>query len=232
MLVGPARYAVLSTSVITLERAPQAPLVDTIATTSKLTIDLAGLGESIATLTIDSLGVVSTGMVRRAPDAFARGISLSVPLTNGRPRVTGDSASSCTSEQPLAGLLPELLPLLPSPLTADQQWTDTVTVHTCRAGLPVTLTAAATYRTLTGMDSSSVLVERRAYLTASGGATLRAQAVTLTGTGTSESMAVVLVSSRRVQSWRSTQTLDVQISNGQQTRRLVQQVSDTAVLQP
>lgn len=225
-----ARYRLTSTAIIALDRAGQSPLVDTVTTTSLLAIEISAGVDTVAVLTVDSLQQVSSGMIRRAPDAFSHGISVSALLLDGRPRITGDSASACTAERPLAGLLPELLPLLPTPLRAEQQWTDTLTVTTCRAGLPVTTTTIAAYRTLTGIDSSTVLLERRAMIMATGGAVLRAQPVTLTGTGTSESLGVVLVSSRRVQSWRSTQSLDIQITNGQQTRRMVQQLTDSATL--
>lgn len=228
----PARYRITSTSVVALDRQPQAPLVDTIGTSALLAIDIATVGDTIATLSLDSLTVVSTGMVRRAPTAFSRGISISVPLHAGRPQVTGDSASSCSTERPMAAMLPELLPLLPSALTPDTQWSDTLTVHTCRAGLPVALVTVASYRIMTGMDSLSVLLERRAVTTASGAATLKEQSVTLTGAGSSESLAVVLVAARRVQSWRSSQQLDVSITNGQQTRNMSQRVTDTATLIP
>ena len=224
-----ARYRVTSTAVVSLDRAPLPALVDTVVTSSLLSVTLSvGAADSIATLSIDSLTVVSTGMIRRAPDAFSHGISVSAPLTNGRPRVTGDSASACSAERPLAGLLPELLPLLPTPLIAEQQWSDTVTVTTCRAGLAVTTVTIAAYRTLTGMDSASLLIERRAVIRASGAAVLRAQTVTLTGTGTSESLAVVAIASRRVQSWRGSQTLELELTNGVQIRRLTQQLTDTA----
>jgi hypothetical protein len=226
------RYRVSSTAVIALDRAAQTPLVDTVTTTSLVTIELSSGVDTVATLSIDSLQLTSTGMVRRTADAFSRGISVSALLANGRPLITGDSASACTVERPLAALLPELLPLMPTPLRAEQQWSDTLIVTTCRAGLPVTTTTIAAYRTLTGLDTATVLLERRAVMRAMGQAQLRQQTVTLDGTGTSESLAVVLVATRRIQSWRSTQSLDVQLTNGQQTRRVVQQLTDTASLIP
>jgi hypothetical protein len=230
--VPDVRYRMTSTSVLSLDRAPQAPLVDTVVTTSLLTIAQSSGADVIATLSLDSLAVVSSGMIRRAPDAFSHGISVSAVLTDGRPRITGDSASACSVERPMAGLLPELLPLLPASMRADQQWSDTVTVTTCRAGMPVTTVTIASYRALDGMDSTSLLVERRAVIQANGAATLKAQAVTLTGSGTSESLAVVQLASRRIQSWRGTQTLEISLTNGQQTKRMVQQLTDSASLIP
>ena len=227
-----SRFRVTSTAVLSLDRAPQAALVDTVVTTSLLTIALSAGADTIATLSLDSLTVTSTGMIRRAPEAFSHGISVSAALTEGRPRVTGDSASACTAERPLAGLLPELLPLLPTPLRPDQQWSDTLTVTTCRAGLPVTTVTVASYRTLSGMDSATVLLERRAVIRAAGVATLREQTVTLTGSGTSESIAVVIITSRRIQSWRGTQTLEIELTNGRQTRRMVQLITDSATSLP
>lgn len=228
-----ARYRVSSTSVLSLDRAPgETALVDTVVTTSLVTVGISSAIDTIATLTIDSLQLTSTGMIRRAADAFSRGISVSATLQDGRPSVTGDSASACSAERPLAGLLPELLPLLPTPLRAEQQWSDTVTVTTCRSGLTVTTVTIATYRTLTGMDSSSVLLERRAVIRAAGSAIIRNQAVTLTGTGTSASLGVVALGLRQLQSWRATQSLDFQLTNGTQARRMVQQITDTATLQP
>lgn len=226
------RYRVTSTAVLALDRAAQAPLVDTVTSTSLVTIELSAGVDTVATLSIDSLQLVSTGMVRRAADAFSRGISVSALLNAGRPLITGDSASACTAERPLAGLLPELLPLLPTPLRAEQQWSDTLTVTTCRAGLPVTTVTIASYRTLTGMDSTTVLLERRATIRALGHAVLREQTVSLDGTGTSESLSVVMVATRRIQNWRSTQSLDFQLTNGQQMRRMVQQLTDAATLLP
>lgn len=230
--VPAVRYRMASTAVISLDRKPQPALVDTITTTSLLSIEVSAGTDTVATLTIDSLLLVSTGMIRRAPDAFARGISVSALLHDGRPRITGDSASACTAERPLAGVLPDLLPLLPSPLRADQQWSDTLTVTTCRAGLPVTTVTIATYRTLTGIDSTTLLLERRAAIRAAGTAVIRTQTVTLNGTGTSESLAVVVVASRHIQSWRGTQQLDLQLTNGQQTRRMTQLLTDSATLLP
>jgi hypothetical protein len=227
-----ARYRVTSTAVVSLDRTPQDALVDTVVTSSLVTVSVSAAIDTIATLSIDSLVVTSTGMIRRAPDAFSHGISLSAPLMNGRPRITGDSASACTAERPLASLLPELLPLLPTALVADQQWSDTLTVTTCRAGLPVTTTTIANYRALSGMDSSTLLLERRAVIRAAGSATLRAQIVSLTGSGTSESLAVMVLSAHRVQSWRSSQTLELTLTNGQQTRRIVQQITDSATVIP
>ncbi len=224
------RYRVLSTSVVSLDRAPQAALVDTIATTSLLSIQVTSGTDTLATLLVDSLQQSSTGMVRRMPDAFVRGVSVTARLTAGRPRVTGDSATACATERPLAALLPDLLPLLPAELRAEQQWSDTLSVFSCRAGLPVTVQTVATYRTLTGMDVGSVLVERRAVIRLTGVAVLREQTVTLTGGGTSESLAVVSLASRRMVSWRGTQTLEFEITNGQQVRRMVQQVVDVATL--
>jgi hypothetical protein len=230
--VAPSRYRVTSTAVIALDRAPQAPLVDTVNTTSLLTIEQSAGVDTVATMSIDSLQLTSTGMIRRPADAFSRGLGVSALLSVGRPRTTGDSATACLTERPLAGLLPELLPLLPTPLRADQQWSDTLTVTTCRAGLPVTTVTIVSSRTLTGIDSSSVLLERRAVIHASGSAVLRLQTVTLGGTGTSESLAVVTVAERRIQSWRGTQSLDIQLTNGQQTRRMSQQLIETASLIP
>ena len=227
-----AHYRVTSTAVISLDRAPQPALVDTIVTTSILSIAISVGADTIATLSLDSLAVISTGMIRRAADAFSHGISLSAPLTGGRPRVVGDSATACSVERPLAGLLPELLPLLPVPLVIDRQWSDTLTVTTCRAGLPVTTVTIASYRTLSGMDSATVLLERRAVIRAAGTATLRTQTVSLTGTGTSESLAIVTVATRRIQSWRSSQSLEIALTNGQQTRRMVQQLTDSASVIP
>lgn len=229
---GAVRYRVTSMSVLSLDRALDVPLVDTVQTTSLLDIATSSGVDTIATLMVDSLQQTSTGMVRRTADAFSRGISVSAVLQNGRPRITGDSASACVAERPLAGLLPELLPMLPTPLRAEQQWSDTLTVTTCRSGLPVTTVTIVNSRTLTGMDTSTVLLERRALIRASGSATIRAQTVTLTGVGTSESLGVVLIASRRLQSLRGTQSLEFQITNGQQTRQMVQQITDTATLLP
>jgi hypothetical protein len=226
----PVRYRVTSTSVVTLSRARQEALVDTITTTSLVSIQVMAGMDTVATMLVDSLQQTSTGMVRRLPDASAGGVSVAARLVAGRPPVTGDSATACATERPLAGLLPELLPLLPAVLRADQQWSDTVTVITCRAGLPVMLQTIATYRTLTGMDAGSLLLERRAVLRANGVAVLRAQTVTLDGSGTGESLAVVSLATRRMVSWRGSQSLELEISNGQQVRRLVQQVADVATL--
>ena len=227
-----ARYRITSTAVLSLDRGAQAPLVDTVVTSSNLTITLSTGTDTVATMSLDSLTVTSTGMIRRPADAFSHGISVSASLAAGRPRITGDSATACSAERPLAGLLPELLPLLPTPLTPEQQWSDTLTVTTCRAGLPVTMVTIVNSRTLTGMDSTTLLLERRAVVRASGIATLRGQTVSLTGSGTSESLAVVLVGLRRIQSWRGSQTLEIALTNGQQTRRLVQQLTDTAAPMP
>lgn len=226
------RYRVTSTSVVSLDRSPQPALVDTLVTTSLLSIAVSSSTDVIATLSLDSLTVTSTGMIRRAPDAFSHGISVSAVLTDGRPRITGDSASACAAERPLAGLLPDLLPLLPTPLRAEQQWSDTLTVTTCRAGLSVTTVTIAAYRTLTGMDSTQVLLERRAVIHASGSALLREQTVILTGSGTSEALGIVTFATRRIQSWRGSQSLDIQLTNGQQTRRMVQQITDTVSALP
>jgi hypothetical protein len=226
------RYRVTSSSVIALDKAPLPPLVDTVTTTLLLQIAISAGSDTVATLSIDSLQLSSSGMVRRPADAFSHGISVSALLSNGRPRITGDSASACLAERPMAGLLPELLPLLPTPLRADQQWSDTLTVTTCRAGLPATMETIAVYRTLSGIDSTSVLLERRAVVRVGGSSVIRQQAVTLSGTGTSESLSVVLLGTRQIQSWRATQSLDLQLTNGQQTRRLNQQVTDTATLIP
>ncbi len=227
-----ARYRVSSTSVIALDKTPQPPLVDTVTTSLLLRIDVSAGIDTVATLVLDSLVLTSTGMVRRPADAFSQGISVSALLNNGRPRVTGDSASACLAERPMAGLLPELLPLLPMPLRAEQQWSDTLSVTTCRAGLPVTLYTIAVYRTLTGIDSTSLVLERRAVLRVAGSSLLRQQQVTLSGTGTSESLSVVSLGTRQIQSWRGTQALELQLTNGQQTRRLSQQLTDTATLVP
>jgi hypothetical protein len=118
------------------------------------------------------------------------------------------------------------------PLRPDQQWSDTLSLTTCRAGLPVTLHTIAAYRTLTGIDSTSVLVERRAVMRVGGSSVIRQQQVTLAGTGTSESLSVVSLVTRQIQSWRGTQALEFQLTNGQQTRRLSQQLTDTATLIP
>lgn len=229
---GAARYRVTSTAVLSLDRAPQPALVDTVQTTSLLTVALSAGTDTIATLSVDSLQQASTGMIRRASDAFSRGISVSALLQDGRPRITGDSASACTAERPLAALLPELLPSLPTPLRADQQWSDTLTVTTCRSNLPVTSAMIVNYRTLTGMDSTSVLLERRALIRVNGSATIREQLVTLSGVGTSESLGVVMIATRQVQSMRATQSVEFEITNGQQTRRMVQQITDVATRVP
>jgi hypothetical protein len=229
---GGARYRLTSTSVISLDRAPQAALVDTIQSGALLTISISAASDTIATLAIDSLQTQSTGMVRRTADAFVRGISVSALLSNGRPLITGDSATACTSERPLAGLLPDLLPMLPQPLRPDQQWTDSVALTTCRAGLPVTTHAIYAYRTLSGMDSTTVLLERRGALRVAGSAVLRTQTVDLNGTGTSEALATVSTVSRRVQNWRGTQVIELLITNGQQTRRIEQRITDTVAALP
>ncbi len=57
-----ARYRVGSTSVLALDRAPGEPaLVDTVVTTSLVTIGVSAAIDTIATLTIDSLQLTSTG---------------------------------------------------------------------------------------------------------------------------------------------------------------------------
>jgi len=150
-------------------------------------------------------------------------------LTKG---ALGDSATACTAERPMAALLPELLPLLPTPLRADQQWSDTLTVTTCRASLPVTTVSIVSFRTLTGMDSTTVLLERRAVMRATGSIAIRDQLVTLSGSGTSESLSTVLVATRQIQSHRGSQSLDFSLTNGQQTRRMVQQITDAIAILP
>lgn len=228
-----ARYRVASTAVLSLDRVGgDMPLVDTLTTAALLEITITSTSLSVATLAIDSLQVTSSGMVRRAPDAFVRGRSVAAVLTDGRPRITGDSLTACTAERPLAALLPELLPLLPMPLRADQQWSDTLTVTSCRASLPVTTVSIVKYRTLAGMDSTTVLLERRALIRAGGSIAIRDQLVSLAGTGTSEALATVLVSTRRIQSLRGVQSLDFTLTNGQQTRRMVQQITDTISMLP
>ena len=229
---APTRYRVTSTAVLSLDRAPQSPLVDTVVTTTLITLTHSAGTDGSVTLSIDSLQQVSTGMVKRTSDAPAPTATVSALLIDGRPRITGDSATACASERPMAGLLPELMPLLPTPLRAEQQWSDTLTVTTCRAGLPVTIVTIAAYRTLTGMDSSTVLLERRGMLRASAAAMIRDQTVTLSGTGISESLGVVSIATRSLQSWRGTQSLDFELSNGQQTRRMVQQLTDSVTLVP
>jgi len=227
-----ARYRVTSTAVLSLDRANDTPLVDTLVTSALLFVTIPPAAPTVVTLALDSLQLTSTGMVRRAPDAFTRGTSVSATLTDGRPRVVGDSATACTAERPMAALLPELLPLLPTPLRADQQWSDTITVTTCRASLPVTTISIVNFRTLTGMDSSTVLLERRAMVRATGSVAIRDQLVTLSGSGTSESLSTVLVATRQIQSHRGSQALDFSLTNGQQTRRMVQRITDSASLQP
>jgi len=227
-----ARYRVTSTAMLSLDRVNEAPLVDTVTTSALLFITIPAAAPAIATLAIDSLQLASTGMVRRAPDAFSRGTSVSAALTDGRPRFTGDSTTACTAERPLAALLPDLLPLLPTPLRADQQWSDTLSVTTCRASLPVTTISIVTSRTLTGMDSSTVLLERRAVIRTTGSIAIRDQLVTLDGTGTGESLSTVLVATRQIQSHRGSQSLDFSLTNGQQTRRMMQRITDSASLQP
>ncbi len=226
------RYRVSSTAVIALERSQQTPLVDTITTASVLTIATAAAADTVATMSVDSLVATSTGMVRRAESAFRRGLSVAASLNRGRPRITGDSATACATERPLAGLLPELLPLLPDTLSADRTWADTLTVTTCRAGLPATTVTIVASRTLTGMDSTTLLLERHAVIRVTGNAVLRDQMVTLQGSGTSESLAVLGIADRRIMSWRGTQTLEFEITNGQQVRRLVQQLTENAALLP
>lgn len=226
------RYRVSSTAVISLDRSPQPPLVDTITTASVLTIATAAATDTVATMSVDSLVATSTGMVRRAESAFRRGLSVAASLSRGRPRITGDSATACAAERPLAGLLPELLPLLPDTLSADRTWADTLTVTTCRAGLPATTVTIVASRTLTGMDSTTLLLERHAVIRVTGNAVLRDQMVTLQGSGTSESLAVLAIADRRIMSWRGTQTLEFEITNGQQVRHLVQQLTDNAALLP
>jgi len=227
-----ARYRVASTAVLSLDRAPQTPLVDTVVTMSLIGIAISSAIDTIATLSVDSLSLTSTGMIRRATNAFTGGISVSAILENGRPRITGDSASACAAERPMAGLLPEFLPMLPTPLRADQQWSDTLTVTTCRSGLPVTMVSIMNYRTLSAMDSTTVLLERRALLRATGSAIIRDQLVTLAGVGTSDALGVVHLASRRLQTLRTTQSLEFELTNGQQTRRMLQQITDTAALLP
>jgi hypothetical protein len=229
---GSVRYTFSSTSVVRLERAPQTPLVDTILTKAIVAVDLSHASDTIATLRLDSLVASSTGLVRRGAGALDHGISVSVSLTAGRPRVTGDSATACAIERPLIGMLPELIPLLPAQLGPNLEWTDTTTVTSCRAGLIVTTHAITVYRTLSAMDSTSLLLERRSTLSAIGAASVRAQSVTLQGTGTAESLAVVDVLARRVQQLRGTQELRIQLTNGQQTREMVQQITDVVTRHP
>jgi hypothetical protein len=226
-----ANYRLSSTAVVSLERTPQPPLVDTIVSNALVSVTLSLGADTIATMALDSLTSQSSGMVRRAPDAFSRGISITALLTNGRPLITGDSASACAVERPLAALLPELLPLLPITLDVDQQWSDTVAVTTCRAGLSVTTHAVVAYRTLAGMDSTTLLVERRTTLRAVGAAVLRTQPVELNGSGSSESLAIISRSSRRVLTLRNTQFLELVISNGVQTRRMTQRLTDVVTSQ-
>ena len=136
-----ARYRVASIAVLSLDRVGgDMPLVDTLVTAALLEITITNTSPSVATLAIDSLQVTSSGMVRRAPDAFVRGRSVAAVLTDGRPRITGDSLTSCTAERPLAALLPELLPLLPMPLRADQQWSDTTVGTYCGFKVVITFT--------------------------------------------------------------------------------------------
>lgn len=227
------RYRLSSTAVISLDRSQQTPLVDTITTASVLTIaTAAAAADTVATMSVDSLVATSTGMVRRAESAFRRGLSVAASLNRGRPRITGDSATACATERPLAGLLPELLPLLPDTLSADRTWADTLTVTTCRAGLPTTTVTIVASRTLTGMDSTTLLLERHAVIRVTGNAVLRDQMVSLQGSGTSESLAVLGIAARRIMSWRGTQTLEFEITNGQQVRHLMQQVTENAALLP
>jgi hypothetical protein len=226
----PAAYThrLQSSTITVLDRAPQPSITDTIVTSALVRLDRtapdsSGLVE--ASLAFDSLRVTSGGMVRRAPDALVRGRT-TLMFRDGRPEVALlDSLRLCT-ERPLIGLVADLTPSLPDSLAEGVAWTDSVSVSSCRAQVPLTTTLTARYLVRASADTSVWLVDRTADILLVGRATLREQPVTLDGSGSTTSLYEIRKSSRQIRSWRNTQTVETRLSNGQQTRVFRQLTTD------
>jgi hypothetical protein len=225
------RLVFRSSTITTLERAPQAAIIDTIVTAAQLTLTRAqpdSAGRAEAVLIFDSLRVSSGGMVRRTAGAATQG-RVSLLLDGGRfqPSVL-DSLGVC-AERPLLGLLADLTPGLPDSLAEGVAWSDTVRTMSCRAQVPIETTLAARYLVRASADTSVWLVDRVAEITVMGRVTLREQAVTLDGTGTGTALYEVMKRTRALRSWRNSQMMETTISNGQQTRVLRQATTETVL---
>lgn len=224
-------YLFGSIATIAMERpAPQPPLVDTVTTLARLGVTMVpgadGAQDALAVLSFDSLVVKSTGLVRRPATAALAGESVRVRVEDGRVArvVPADGRSACDGEAPLAGLLAELVPAVRAS-EPGATWSDTTSVLTCRAGVPVTVTTAWRY-TVRDETGPALALQREGVVTIAGEATLEDQRLVMTGTGSTSGTITVDRGTRALRTLRATGTTTFEITNGQQSRRFTQVVTD------
>lgn len=204
---GTFAYDIVQTTLVTVGADTLGSLQDTLLTTASLTYSIQRASDSLRIVgTVDSLSVSSARdsmgprvlltpvIVELEPPAVLRD---SMPVSvidsvTGTPVDSPAVLSSCdTMEDAARSLARDALLRLPANAQPRQQWRDSTSVTICRGGIPMMATTISAFEIQDVQprgDSLVVPIVRRSVLTLSGTGTQGTRRITITGTGTSETV--------------------------------------------
>lgn len=184
---APGHYVYdVSTSGLVYVAPDTATPADTVRSTAVLRLDLApgADGQLLVSGTVDSI-------ISRASRDSTAVATPSVPFhgvidaSGTLLSLQGADTAACNDDREVAFAIVRYgLPTIPMRLASDAAATDTLTVHGCRAGIPITATSVRTYRLAAGgSEGVGQALERSAALSLSGSGVHGADSVTISGQG-------------------------------------------------
>ena len=231
---GSAQYVITTRAVVTAPDSAHLP-PDSVLTEAVVSLDYTpavGAG-GIATVrgTVDSFAVSRTGTVTNVPQTIRAPVAFEAELRAGQPLVLRPApAADCTD--PAAslalGIVQEVLISAPALLT---EWNDTVESTTCRAGLPITTVVQRRHArgefASDAVRGAGATVRREFDVSLRGGATVRRQAVEVSGTGRGSGTIHFSSATGRLTLVTTTSESEITIRGGDRSQRFVQRVEQT-----
>ena len=239
---GTFAYDLVQTTVITVGTDSLGSAQDTLLTTASLTYSIQHLNDTLRIVGIvDSLSVSSVRdsmgprlllaplTIELDPPAIpdSTGIPVVDPAIVNPPTDLPPVPPSCdTMEDAARALARDALPRLPANAHPRQHWVDSASVTVCRGGIPMTATTISTFEIQDIQprgDSLVVPVVRRSTLDLSGTGTQGSRRITVTGSGTSETVFTFELRGGVLLESQGQSILQLRFETIQQTEQVTQQ---------
>ncbi len=239
-------YDLRQTTLITVGTDSLGSLQDTLRTSALLTYSIQRPNDTLRIVAVvDSLSVASardtagprllvTPVTLELEPAWRNDSTAIPPLGVDSTAPAVDSTivpSSCdTMADAARAIARDVLIRIPSNAQPRQQWTDSTSIVVCRGGIPMTAITVSTFEIQDVMprgDSLILPVIRRSSLTLSGVGTQGARTITVTGSGTSETVLSYELRGGVFLESRGESVLQLRFETIQQTEQVTQRSTST-----
>jgi len=234
-------YDLRQMTVVTVGNDSLTRMDDTLVTTGLLTYTFRGSSDTLMVVgVIDSLSVASTRETGAPLRQLAAPVtidlrpgavdSLQVPLDS-----TAPSPSCDTMEAAARALARDVHVRVPRGVQRGQRWSDSTSTAVCRGGIPMTATTKAIFEARdiqSRGDTSIVQVLRRSTLTLAGAGVQGSRRISVSGTGTSETLFSYELHAGAFLESTGQSTLQLRFETIQQTEEVTQRSTSRVRLRP